>query len=244
LLKQKGLKMQYNSISYKVTAHYALITDPVSHLGGEKSSYSIPTYESLLGLTKSIYWKPTFEWIIDRIRIMNLIKTTTKGIKGMSYISSGKDVYMQTYLCDVEYQVEAHFIWNDAQPQFTHDRNENKHWIIANRMLSRGGKFDTFLGTRECEAHVEPVVFGSGKGAYDNEESLPTSLMFYGFDYPTPTMQELHVKFWVPQIKNGVVVFPDPQDPILFRHKVKNMEYMPCAEKKSQEIIISESEEF
>lgn len=51
-----------NSISFKVRGRYALFTDPLTRIGGEKCSYHIPTYESLKGVACSIYWKPTFVW--------------------------------------------------------------------------------------------------------------------------------------------------------------------------------------
>ena len=48
-----------NEIQFKVYGRMALFTDPITKLGGEKSSYSIPTYQALKGITESIYWKPT-----------------------------------------------------------------------------------------------------------------------------------------------------------------------------------------
>ena len=36
-----------NSIEFKVWGRYALFTDPLTRIGGEKCSYHIPTYESL-----------------------------------------------------------------------------------------------------------------------------------------------------------------------------------------------------
>lgn len=53
-----------------------------------------------------------------------------------------------TYLKDVEYQVKAHFIWNENRTDLYEDQNENKHYQIAKRMLERGGRRDIFLGTR------------------------------------------------------------------------------------------------
>ena len=44
-----------NSIDYEVSGDYALFSDPVLRVGGEKTSYHIPTYEALKGITESIY---------------------------------------------------------------------------------------------------------------------------------------------------------------------------------------------
>jgi CRISPR-associated protein Cas5d len=64
------------------------------------------------------------------------------------------------------------------------DRVAGKHFAIAQRMLERGGRQDIFLGTRDCQAYVEPVVYGQGVGHYDNDGELAYGLMFHGFDYP------------------------------------------------------------
>ena len=46
-----------NTIEYEVYGDYALFSDPVVRVGGEKTSYSIPTYEALRGITESIFWE-------------------------------------------------------------------------------------------------------------------------------------------------------------------------------------------
>lgn len=38
----------------------------------------IPTYESLKGITESIYWKPSIIWIIDEVRVMYPIQMESK----------------------------------------------------------------------------------------------------------------------------------------------------------------------
>ena len=48
-----------NKITFSLKARQALFTDPITRLGGEKTSYHLPTYEALKGVCKSIYWKPT-----------------------------------------------------------------------------------------------------------------------------------------------------------------------------------------
>ena len=56
-----------NIVQFKVTGKYALFTDPLTKIGGEKFSYQIPTYESLKGILSSVYWKPTIVWTIDKV---------------------------------------------------------------------------------------------------------------------------------------------------------------------------------
>lgn len=209
-----------NSIEFKVWGRYALFTDPLTKIGGERFSYHIPTYEALKGIAKSIYWKPTFIWVIDQVRVMKKIRTQTKGTKPLEY-SGGNTLAIYTFLYDVEYQVQAHFEWNLAQPELEKDRIEGKHYGIAKRMLERGGRQDIFLGTRDCQGYVEPCEFGSGAGELDNAGQLGYGLMFHGFDYPEETwipspentsVPKLEARFWRPTLENGVLKFPRPDE--------------------------------
>lgn len=194
-----------NSIEFKVWGRYALFTDPLTKVGGEKCSYHVPTYEALKGVAKSIYWKPTLIWVIDEVRVMNRIRTQTKGTKPQQF-SGGNSLAIYTFLVDVEYQVRAHFEWNEHRKELTGDRIEGKHYAIARRMLEVGGRQDIFLGTRDCQAYVEPCEFGSGVGELDDSDELAFSLMFHGFDYPDETGgNDLNARFWQPTMVNGVI---------------------------------------
>lgn len=204
-------ELNRNSIEFKVWGRFALFTDPLTKIGGEKCSYHIPTYEALKGITKSIYWKPTIIWVIDEVRVMNRIRTQTKGTKPLMF-SGGNDLAIYTFLADVEYQVRAHFEWNLHRPELAEDRNEAKHHCITRRMLERGGRQDIFLGTRDCQGYAEPSEFGSGESAYDNDPELAYGLMFHGFDYPDETGEnKFQARFWRPKMVNGVIRFNRPE---------------------------------
>lgn len=196
-----------NSIEFKVWSRHALFTDPLTRIGGEKCSYHIPTYEALKGIAKSIYWKPTFIWVIDEVRIINRIRTQTKGTKPLVF-SGGNTLAIYTFLADVEYQVKAHFVWNLHRPELAVDRIDAKHYCVAKRMLDRGGRQDIFLGTRDCQGYVEPCEFGSGAGHYDGAGELGFGLIFHGFDYPDETGEnKLQARFWRPTMIDGVIRF-------------------------------------
>lgn len=204
-----------NVIEYTVYGRYALFTDPLTKTGGEKFTYQIPTYQALKGITESIYWKPTIVWVIDDCRIMNLIQTESKGIRPIKY-SGGNDLSSYTYLKDVEYHVRAHFEWNDNRNDLEQDRNENKHYEIARRMLERGGRRDIFLGTRECQGYVEPCRFEEGSGAYDGS-NLSFGVMLHGLTYPDEAIREeekgkMTARLWNAQMKDGMIHFPRPEE--------------------------------
>lgn len=201
-----------NSVEFKVFGQYALFTDPLTKIGGEKCSYHIPTYEALKGVAKSVYWKPTFIWIIDKVRIMRRIRTQSKSVKPLDY-GGGNSLAIYTYLADVEYQVQAHFEWNPYREDLADDRNNVKHLSVAERMIKKGGRQDIFLGARECQGYIEPCSFGEDIGEYDGCGELAYSLMFHGFDYPDEIGEnKLYSRFWRPVMKDGIITFQRPEE--------------------------------
>ena len=228
-----------HKISFRVWGRQALFTDPVTKIGGEKFSYQVPTYEAIKGIVKSIYWKPTLIWHIDRIRVMRPIRTQSKSTKPLDW-NGGNTLAIYTFLQDVEYQVEAHFEWNEHWEELAGDRNFGKHIAIARRMLERGGRQDIFLGTRDCQGYVEPCEFGEGKGFYDEIDNLDFGLMFHSFGYPEEIGKQLvfedkkkgecrlaiegddknkitekHIltsRFWMANMQKGVIKFPSVDD--------------------------------
>ena len=54
-----------------VEGDYACFTRP--ELKVERVSYDVPTPGALEGMLKSIYWKPSMKYVIDRIVIMKPI---------------------------------------------------------------------------------------------------------------------------------------------------------------------------
>ncbi|MEG1930822.1 MAG: type I-C CRISPR-associated protein Cas5c [Anaerovorax sp.] len=211
-----------NSVTFQVSGRYALFTDPLTRVGGEKYSYQIPTYQALKGILESVYWKPTIIWKIDEARVMNPIRTQSQGIRPINY-GGGNSLSIYTYLADVSYQVKAHFEFNLNRPELEKDRNENKHFFIAKRMIERGGRRDIFLGTRECQGYVEPCNFGEGKGFYDEYGELDFNVMFHSFSYPDESgVDELQVRLWRPKMDNGYIRFIKPEACTMIR-KIKEM---------------------
>lgn len=246
------MNKERNSIEFKVYGRYALFSDPVTRVGGEKFSYQVPTYQALIGIVESIYWKPTFIWIIDAVRVMKKIQTESKGIKTLqmdgiypSLKNPAKkeagisDLSYYTYLRDVEYQVLAHFEWNMNYPELSADRNENKHHNIAKRYIAKGGRRDVFLGTRECQGYVEPCVFKDGDGFYDNYGEISFGTIFHGFDYPGHTGRKEFVKrLWrEAKMKDGLIEFPRPDSSVLTRQALRPLEAKRFVENKNFSLL-------
>lgn len=234
-----------NTVEFEVTGEYALFSDPITRVGGEKFTYQVPTYEALKGILQSVYWKPTLIWIIDEVRIMNPIQTETKGIRPIKYYNDKNDLSYYTYLKDCRYQVRAHFIWNENRPELEEDRNENKHYNIAKRMIERGGRRDIFLGTRECQGYVKPCSFGEGKGFYDERPELNFGMMYHGITYADEAYSEetkgnMCVRLWQATMKNGVISFLPPWECI---HRfIREMNVKPFGTEQNNFSIIDEKE--
>jgi len=142
---------------------------------------------------------------------MKSIRTQTKGVKPLVW-GGGNSLAIYTFLHDVEYQVEAHFEWNEHRPELAKDRIDGKHYSIVNRMLEKGGRQDIFLGVRDCQGYVEPCRFGDGDGPYDTIDELGFGLMFHGFDYPDETgKKEFVSRFWHAAMHKGIITFPRPE---------------------------------
>lgn len=203
-----------NEVQFEVYGDYALFTDPLTKIGGEKLSYSVPTYQALKGILESIYWKPTIMYIIDEVRVMNPIQMESKGVRPLKYNTGENDLANYTYLRNVRYQVRAHFIFNPHRPDLAHDRNEGKHYSILQRSLKAGGRRDIYLGTRECQGYVEPCEFGSGEGYYDDDNRVHyLGTMVHGFNYPDETGEdELSVRLWSVEMVRGYIKFPRPEE--------------------------------
>lgn len=202
---------------FEVNGELALFSDPITSAGGEKTTYSIPTYEALKGVTKSIYWKPTFIWIIDKVRVLNQIRTETMGTKLPRINGDGQDLANYTYLINVRYQVQAHIEWNENRPEFRADRNFDKHYGICAKALLKGGRLPVFLGKSECCANVSPCEFGSGRGYYDHSGLINFGYMYHGITYPDEAYSEetrgkLTLDIAPVVMKDGVIEFKRPDE--------------------------------
>ena len=80
-----------NLVEFQVTGDYALFSDPITRVGGEKCTYQVPTYEALKGILSSVYWKPTLLWYIDAVRVLEPIQTEVKGIRPIKYPGGNGD---------------------------------------------------------------------------------------------------------------------------------------------------------
>ncbi|MGN1108989.1 MAG: type I-C CRISPR-associated protein Cas5c [Oscillospiraceae bacterium] len=203
-----------NTIELEIYGGSAMFTDPEQKAEGRLCSLPVPTYEAVKGILRSVYWKPTFIWVPDELRIMHKITTERYPVK---LYRDGKVILTEKQrLCNVRYQLRAHFVWNDNRPELACDRDENKHFHIALRSLSRGGRRSVFLGTSDCTGYVRPARFGSGRGFYDGCDK-DFGVMYHGITYPDenfadPQCMDVFQRSFRCVMTDGIIKFPPPEE--------------------------------
>lgn len=144
-----------------VEGDYACYTRP--ELKVERVSYDVPTPGALEGMLKSVYWKPSIRYVIDKIIVFNKIdfvnirrnevKTKVlysavksqmngKGTDPCIYTSERKyrSQRASMVLKNVKYGIEFHFELTGLKNEQEHDA-ENKHYNIIKRRLEKGQYF-------------------------------------------------------------------------------------------------------
>jgi CRISPR-associated protein Cas5d len=163
--------MTHFGIAIRVWGEYALFSRPEMKV--ERVSYDVPTPSAARGIIEAIYWKPEIRWHIDKIHVLNPIRTMNlrrnevgSKIPANSVSKAMKDGHGQLgltieedrqqraaiMLCDVNYVIEAHF------DILSGENNPGKHLEQFNRR-AREGKCHhrPYLGCRECDCHFELI---------------------------------------------------------------------------------------
>lgn len=205
--------MNKYEFAFEVWGDYAQFSDPILKRGGEKVTYEIPTYEALVNLTKGIYWKPTFDIVIEKVRIMNPILMQCKGMNVRPLKTTLNDQSSYVYLYKPRYKVLAKIVWNENRPDLDEDRCIKKHMNIMNRKIKTGARHNIFLGTSECGAYIKATNFEEDEGYYDNEERRDFPLMYYGFIWPSMSKDKNMKRcFWKPCMRHGVIEYGHPEN--------------------------------
>lgn len=184
----------------------------------ERVSYDVPTPSAARGIIESIYYHPGLKWHIDKIYVMNPIRFTSirrnevknkisaskimkeANGKGASYIDRKKDIEQRAtmMLRNVHYVIEAHFEMTD---QANESDNPGKFQDIITRRLRKGqGRYQPYLGTRECTAH-----FGLWEGGEipTISETRDLGYMLYDLDFSDPN--DIQPMFFRAKLENGVI---------------------------------------
>lgn len=144
-----------------VEGRYACFTRP--ELKVERVSYDVPTPGAIEGMLKSIYWKPSIRYEIDKIVIFNpirfknirrnevkskiLLSKIRKQMKDDSvnislYTKDDRSQRASMVLADVKYGIEFHFELTGLRCQ-GEENSEDKHYNIIKRRMENGQCFRT-----------------------------------------------------------------------------------------------------
>lgn len=207
---------------FEVYGPVALFSDPATKPSEELTTYPVPTYGAIIGILKSIYWKPSFLWRVDSVRVMNEIKYHSEGAslpqKLFGYNPHERDIFYITTLVNVRYKVRAHIIPNPNQTNLIADgKNINKHITLAERYLERGGRRKVFLGKSDYIGFVKSAKFEEEKGFYDDELIKPIGTMFHSYIHADEVLDENDAGYLTAcfqtgiKLKNGILQFDSPE---------------------------------
>lgn len=142
-----------------VEGDYACFTRPEFKV--ERVSYDVPTPGALEGLLKSVYWKPSIRYIIDKIIVFQdinftnirrnevkdkvLLNTVKKQMNGKGgdpciYSSESRSQRAAMVLKNVKYGVEFRFVETGLKNN-AEIGGENKHANIIRRRMEKGQWF-------------------------------------------------------------------------------------------------------
>ncbi|MGN1234504.1 MAG: type I-C CRISPR-associated protein Cas5c, partial [Christensenellaceae bacterium] len=155
-----------------IEADYALFTRPETKV--ERTSYPVPTPSALVGLLKSVYWKPSIAYRIHRIVVYRpieyasirrnevkdkvLLSTVKRQMAGGEadpciYTKESISQRSSIVLRNVRYGVEFSFVATGIQSERDEAQGENfdaKHASIIRRRLENGQCFrQPVMGCRE-----------------------------------------------------------------------------------------------
>jgi CRISPR-associated protein Cas5d len=153
---------RYRPVLVEASGDYACFTRP--ELVSERVSYPIMTPPAAIGLLSSVYWKPQFRWVVERIEVLAPVKwatfrrnesetAITRAHVSAGYLDVDENVQqrMTTMLRDVHYRIHAN-VWVHPEAR---EQDPAKYRDQFTRRVQRGQSFRTpFLGMREFHADV------------------------------------------------------------------------------------------
>ncbi|MDO5620640.1 MAG: type I-C CRISPR-associated protein Cas5c [Paracoccus sp. (in: a-proteobacteria)] len=212
-----------------VTAPFGLFTRP--ELKVERVSYDVITPSAARGILEAIHWKPAIRWVIDRIHVLEPIRTQTirrnevghkapagklksamkRGDLGGVGLLADEDRQQRaaTVLVRPAYVIEAHF---DLTAR-AGDDTEGKHLDIFNRRAARGQCFhQPCMGTREFP--VDFRLLGPDDPIPAIAEDRDLGLMLWDIDHAAKGRPSM---FFRARMVQGVIDVPPPASPEVLR---------------------------
>lgn len=214
-----------------VSAPYGLFTRP--ELKVERMTYDALTPSAARGILEAIHWKPAIRWVIDRIHVLEPIRTQTirrnevghkapyatlksamrRGDLGgvQLRVDSDRQQRAATVLVRPAYVIEAHFeLTAKAGP----DDTEGKHLDIFNRRAAKGQCFhQPCMGAREFPVDFRLIPSGDPAPAAIAEDR-DLGLMLWDIDHAAAGRPSM---FFRARMRGGIIDIPAPDSPEVLR---------------------------
>ncbi len=197
-----------NIVKVRVKGDFACFTQPA--LKVERMTYACMTPSAARGILECILYKPEFQWIVEKIKILKPVNFTSfkrneiKKIQGENPIDivevdpRGKPINRvqrnSVVLRDVEYIIEARIYMSEANIKKVKDRDRQmgnkpcepivKYRDMFTRRVKKGQCWhQPYLGTREFSCEFFPVSTDDEKRADDLDLTYPIGSMLFDIFY-------------------------------------------------------------
>lgn len=210
-------------IRLHVASDFGLFTRP--ELKVERVTYDALTPSAARGILEAIHWKPAIRWVVDRILVLEPIRTQTirrnevghkaaagtlraamrRGDLGGVQLLADEDRQQRasTVLVQPAYVIEAHF---EMTARAGPDDNPAKHLDTFRRRAARGQCFhQPCMGTREFPVRFRLLEDGEAPAALPEDRDL--GLMLWDIDHAAPGRPSM---FFRARMVQGVIDVPQP----------------------------------
>lgn len=197
-----------NVVKIRVKGDYACFTQPA--LKVERMTYPCMTPSAARGVLECILWKPEFQWMIRRIRVLKPISFASFKRNELSSIQSGTPIDItdtdskgspkyraqrnSIVLRDVEYIIEASIFMTELNIQKVKSRDKGegrkpcepivKYRDMFLRRLVKGQCWhQPYLGTREFSCDFFPVTQEDEARADEMNLTYPIGSMLFDVWY-------------------------------------------------------------
>ena len=209
-------------IKIEVWGDYACFTRPEFKV--ERVTYDAMTPSAAIGILDSIYWHPGVKYVIDKIHVLNPIKTESlmrnevrekasisqlqRAMKagttnGCCIVTQGNMRQQRSSLVlkDVRYVIEAHFELSNAKAN-----DESKVMgILGERSLKGACYNQPYMGCREFVAKFRQY---QGDVVIPDDAKITKDLgyMFHSYDYSDPSNPK--PRFFRAILNEGTITVP------------------------------------
>lgn len=192
----------------------------------ERVSYDVMTPSAARGAVESIYWHPSITYAIDRIHILNPIRTMnirrneTKSVinarnvrqemqagTAKGFIATSKNIAQRASLLlrDVRYVVEGRILLDPRQMQ-AGDNAEKFHSILTRRIQRGQCYHQPCFGCREFPAHFREPDMSAVTCTADLKGDIDLGYMLWDMDFTD--VQQPRPMFFRAHVKDGVLDVP------------------------------------